>query len=367
MTTKRFRAVRDALRMFFPGEPRGHVAARLNTLAAMISGIVASKSTSLPAIAGKVPGGPRGRATKVESRVKRFRRWLANKAIDMQTFFMPFAESLLLSLCHAPLVLVIDGSVVGRGCMMLMVSVVYKQRALPLVWTVAKRKKGHFPEAMHIELMRKVRPLVPEGAQVVVLGDGEFDGVDLQALVNSCDWSYVLRTSKSTKLTWQGEEFSYDDVADYARPGDILDVPQALFTRRRYGPVLGITWWRDDCKEPIHLVTNLLSPEQACRYYRKRFKIETFFSDQKGRGFNLGRSHLSDPQRLSRLMIATCLAAYWITYLGAHAMTSGLHKVIHRNDRCDLSLFQLGMRLLDHFLNEEMLIPVAFAPDSKGL
>ena len=82
-----------------------------------------------------------------------------------------------------PLVLAMDGSIVGRGCMTLMVSVVYKQRALPVAWIVAKRRKGHFPETVHLELMRKVQGLIPDGARVVLLGDGEFDGVDLQALV----------------------------------------------------------------------------------------------------------------------------------------------------------------------------------------
>src|SRR5262245_34641372 len=33
---------------------------------------------------------------------------------------------------------------------------------------------------------------------------------------------------------------------------------------------------------------------------------------------------------------------------------------MHRRKRCDLSLFQLGLRLLEHLLNEEMLIPVQF-------
>ncbi len=64
------------------------------------------------------------------------------------------------------------------------------------------------------------------------------------------------------------------------------------------------------------------------------------------------KSHLSDPKPLFRLLIATCLAAYLIFYLGAHAMASGLNKVIHRTDRCDLSLFRLGLKLLDHCLNE---------------
>ena len=35
-------------------------------------------------------------------------------------------------------------------------------------------------------------------------------------------------------------------------------------------------------------------------------------------------------------------------------------RIIHRGNRCDLSLFQLGLRLLDHLLNEDRAIPVAF-------
>jgi hypothetical protein len=366
VTTKRSQAVRNSLKTLFPGEPLGHLASRLNTLAAMISGIVGSKSTNLPSIAGKVPGGARNQGAKPESRVKRFERWLRNKAVDRETFFLPFAEALLLSLCHFPLVLVIDGSIVGRGCMTLMISVIYKQRALPIVWTVAKRRKGHFPEKIHIELMSKVQQLVPPGARIVVLGDGEFDGVDLQALVNQCKWDYVLRTSKATTLNWEDEQFCFDDVVDHVKPGDLFDVPNVLFTQRKYGPVLAITWWRIDCKEPIHLVSNMTSAEDACSYYRRRFKIETLFSDQKSRGFHLNKSHLSDPKRLSRLMIATCLAYFWIIYLGAYAMNSGWNKIIHRTNRCDLSLFQLGLRLLDHFLNEELPIPVAFTLASGG-
>ena len=48
-------------------------------------------------------------------------------------------------------------------------------------------------------------------------------------------------------------------------------------------------------------------------------------------------------------------------------MEHGWNRIVHRTDRCDLSLFQLGLRLLDHFLNEEMAIPVAFTPPGNAL
>jgi hypothetical protein len=104
----------------------------------------------------------------------------------------------------------------------------------------------------------------------------------------------------------------------------------------------------------------MASAEEACRYYQKRFRIETFFSDQKSRGFNIQKSHISDPQRLSRLLIAACLAYIWIVYLGSVCEREGWTSIIHRRKRCDLSLFQLGLRLLEYILNEELSIPVQF-------
>ncbi|MGD2013834.1 MAG: transposase, partial [Desulfobacterales bacterium] len=85
-------------------------------------------------------------------------------------------------------------------------------------------------------------------------------------------------------------------------------------TKKKYGPVTAVAWWGDDHDKPIFLVTNFRSASKACEYYSMRFTIETFFSDQKSRGFNIDKSHLSSPQRLTRLMYASCLAYLWIIF-----------------------------------------------------
>ena len=54
---RRYRAIRDALIQWYPGQPTGTVARHLTTLAALISGIVGSKSTQLPSVATKIPDG----------------------------------------------------------------------------------------------------------------------------------------------------------------------------------------------------------------------------------------------------------------------------------------------------------------------
>ena len=91
-----------------------------------------------------------------------------------------------------------------------------------------------------------------------------------------------------------------------------------------------------------------------------RAHIETFFSDQKSRGFHLHKSHLSDPRRLARLLIVSCLAYLWLVYLGVCALRDDWLKRLHRRDRCDLSLFRLGLRLLARCLNDDIPIPTGF-------
>ena len=141
----------------------------------------------------------------------------------------------------------------------------------------------------------------------------------------------------------------------------------ARFTRKAYGPVLAIAVWDEQYKEPIYLVTNMELVDEARYWYGRRYRIETFFSDQKSRGFHLNKSHISDPVRLSRLLIAACLAYIWIVFLGTLAILEDWVSIIHRTDRCDLSLFQLGLRLLDYFLNEDLPIPVTFQMLELGM
>jgi len=102
------------------------------------------------------------------------------------------------------------------------------------------------------------------------------------------------------------EEFSFQDLI--LKPGMCLAMEAVTFTRQCYGPVLAVAWWRSDCQEPIYLVSNMDLVEEICMWYKKRFRIETFFSDQKSRGFHLHKSHLADPKRLAHLMVAACLA-----------------------------------------------------------
>jgi hypothetical protein len=349
------RAIKTKLKQLYPEEPQGNLARHLETLVGMISGIILSKSCQLPQIASKVPGD-----IHPESRVKQISRWVQNEHITLDLYFLPFVQPLLERLAAVrPLVLIMDGSAVARGCVTLMVSVIYAHRAIPIGWLVIAGAKGHFLVEKHLTLLREVKTLVPETATVIFLGDGEFDSPELQAEVAGYAWEYACRTAKNIQIRVDEEWSSLTDLQ--VSRGQRVFRKGVGFTKAAYGPVMVIAWWGTRYTDPIYLVSNMSSVQRACDAYRKRMHIETFFSDQKSRGFQLDRSHLSEPDRVKRMMVAACLAYLWVIYLGTVAQQDEWRPLIHRRHRCDLSLFQLGLRLLDYCLNHDRPIPSSFA------
>lgn len=350
---KRYFAIRKALKQFYPAEPQGNLARHLDTLAMLVSGIVASGGTALSKIAASVP-----QSAKPNSRIRRLERWLDNKRIDHKTYYLPYLTLLLEGLTDGPLVVVMDGSLAGRNCVLLSLNLVYKKRAIPLCWIVVNGKKGHLPVETHLQLLQVAAAFLSPERSVIFLGDGEFDGVELIRALQELGWNYVCRTARNVQLTERGEKFSPNDLM--LQQGDEIELPDVSWTQEEYGPVLLGIVWKPGWKDPLVLVSNFDLLEEAFYWYRLRFKIETFFSDQKSRGFFLHKSHISDTDHLTRLLIGTCLAYLWMVCLGALVVERGWLPLIHRNRRCDWSLFRIGLAWLIYCLNEERVLPVLF-------
>ena len=355
-TYRRYRAIRHAFLQLYHPRPTGHQAQHLDTLVRLICGIIGSCHSQLPKLVAHIPG----TKAKDKSLIQQFSRWLQNPQVTQEQWSLPVATALLHSLAHRPLHLIFDGSVVGRGCQALVVRVVYHGRALPLAWVVIKAPKGHFPQATHCALLAVIQTIMPPQAHVTVLGDGEFDGIRFQAQIQQAGWFYACRTASNLRFTTPSEHGQLEALA--VAPDLTVFIEQAHITGMHYGPVNVLMVWDPTYKAPIYLVTNLPTSTAACAAYRLRAHIETFFSDQKSRGFQLARSHLSDPVRLARLMCAACLAYLWVIYLGTWGQNTAWRARIHRGDRCDLSLFQLGLRLLAYCLRHACAIPKGCLP-----
>ena len=344
--TKVLQTLKRQLKMY----RQGHVV----TLAMMIAGIVMSRKAQLAVMSGEVPTDAKEKSTEM-----RMRRWVKHEKIDVEVTYMPFAQQILAALASAPLVLAMDGSTIGRGCMVLMVGVIYRKRALPLAWVVYKGKKGHASAARHVEVLRKVKQLIPEGAEVVLLGDGEYDDTEMVEWVQTqTDWSFVLRTSPNIQVR-QGQVWRRVDTYSKQKES-LVTVYQVAFTKTAALSLNLVAWWGATYEEPIYLITNLPNGSRACWFYKRRFRIETFFSDQKSRGFHIHKSHLSDPIRISRLLIAACLAYIWMICFGLFVVAHSKTGLIDRTDRVDKSLFRLGLDWLKHVLKRGLPFDVYF-------
>jgi len=313
------------------------------TMAMMISGIVMGRNAQLSAMSSEIHS-----ETKEKSIEMRMRRWVKDR-IEVEAIYMPFARQILEALAGQPLVLAMDGSQAGRGCMVLMVGVLYQRRALPIAWLVYKGKKGHATAERHIQALEKVLPLLPEGSEVVLLGDAEYDTTEMIVWVEkNTSWQYVLRTSPQIYV--QSGQVN-QPIRDYPlEQGQVFCLHHAGFTQSGAVTLNVVGWWASQYDEPIFLVTNIQNVYQACRFYRRRYRIETFFSDQKSRGFHIHKSHLADPARLSRLLMVACLAYIWMICQGLQVIASNQTALIDRSDRVDKSLFRLGLDWLKYAL-----------------
>jgi hypothetical protein len=327
--TKVLKVLKEMLSLSHPG----HVL----TLAMLIAGIVISRKAQLSAVSAETATKAKDKSTEM-----RLRRWVKHKSIDTDMVYMPFAKQILETLSAQPLVLAMDGSQIGRGCMVLMVSVLYQKRALPLCWVVYKGKKGHTTAERHIEALAKVLSLVPTDAQVVLLGDAEYDTTQMLLWVKQQPrWDFVLRTSPQIYVQ---EGLQSQPIGTYPlAKGQVFQRHQVGFTQEAALRLNLVGWWSSRYDGSLYLVTSLDNGYQACRYYRRRFQIETFFSDQKSRGFHLHKSHLADPNRLSRLLLAACMAYLWMVCQGLLVIAEKKVGLIDRTDRVDKSLFRLGL------------------------
>lgn len=345
-----FRKVTQALKKKMKGIPQKYVA----VWGILVAGIVQGRSARLSSIANETPG-----AAKSKSVFRRLQRFVSNNNVDADAHFMPFATQIIEALSVNPLVIAIDGSQVGRGCMVLMAGVVYRNRLLPLTWLVYKGKKGHASAARHIQLLEQLRPLIPEGCKVVLLGDGEFDNVAmLKWIETNTKWKFVVRTAKNSLLWREGKQMRMEELAE--EEGSVVSLHNTYFTGRYYGPINAIAWWEEDYEEPIYLLTNLEDTVEACEWYEKRALIETLFSDKKSRGFGIDKSHLSDPKKLHRLLMATCLAYIWMIWLGVEVITKGYTHLLDHNSRRDKSVFRLGLDWLKYLLKNGGRVIVSF-------
>jgi hypothetical protein len=171
---------------------------RQRVFAWAVVGLLLEKSISLTTMALVIVS-----AAKAASRVRRLRRLLANPRVNVRTYYDALLRQALAGWTATTLYLVLDTTTLAGRLVILRVSLVYRGRAIPLVWEVYERQSVSLPFAAYKAVLAHGGTLLPPDAQVVLLGDRGFRSTTLMRWCRKQQpgWHFRLRLKGNQLVT----------------------------------------------------------------------------------------------------------------------------------------------------------------------
>lgn len=319
---------------------------RITNMVYLLMGIFLSKRVQTGRMASQIP-----LRVKRQSIIRRLERFLENKAVRGREWYREVARGLLLAASASGQVqLIIDSPKVSFQHQLLMVAVAYHGRALPIAWTWVRSGRGHSSQRKQLALLSAVRTLLPTGVRASLVGDTEFGHTLILEYLDQWGWDYALRQNGYYQV-WPPAAATWQRLASLApAPGEWVWLPLTVLTTESAYPARLLLFWARAENKPWLLATNLTQPSAILRLYTRRMWIEQLFGDLKGHGFDLENSHLRSFLRLNRLTCAVVLLYVWLVCEGTQALIQGRAIRVDRSNRRDLSLFRLGLELVQQAL-----------------
>lgn len=317
--------------------------ARRNFLAKFIIALIQVKTVSLVQVSCVMSG----RATP-DSHYKRCQRFL-------RFFDLPFAEIACLVVkllgVKRPFVISVDRTdwYLGETPLnILMLSVIYRSVAFPMLWTVLE-KKGCCDTAERVELLNQYLRLFGADSLAFVTADREFIGRKWFAYLRRERIAFRLRIKENMLVenSRGSRQVAAKNLfrAQRAGVGKLLCGP-----RRVLGEALFVMGMRTLDGEYVIVVSSVES-EGILQDYALRWKIETLFGCLKTRGFCLEQTHLTKRERLEKLLALLTLAYCWAYIIGEWRTRSTNALIsIKKHGRPAKSLFRHGFDYLRRIL-----------------
>ena len=269
-----------------------------------------------------------------ESRRRSIQRFLQSPQLNIKALWFPIVKHWLKRQFHRrqDIFLAIDRTQ-WKHHNLLMVSVVYQKRAIPLFW----HSLDHCGSSSLGEQQAVLRPVLAllQSYRPIVLGDREFHSVALANWLRQKQAGFVLRLPKSTTVK------SHSD-APFERLDKLLQVPgiacfevQVQVTQQQgFGRFHLVTRWKrtyrqSKANQVWYLLTNLDCLESALNSYAKRFSIEPMFRDFKTGGYNLENCRATG-QRFLALVLLVAIAYTLATEQGKQMCRQHMQHYIGR-------------------------------------
>ncbi len=249
---------------------------------------------------------------RTDMRYQWISRFLANDLVSCDTVMEPFAREVLARAAEAgkTVTLIMDQSKASDRHQILMLSLRWGERALPVAWRV-EETEGAIGFATQKALLDAAAPWLPPDAKIILMADRFYGTPDLIGWCKSRGWDYRLRLKGNLTAYRGGKKVT---MAGLALSEDRY-FQGIQFTAKRIETNIGII------HDPGHVEPWIVAMSEKPSYlstldYTNRWGIEPMFSDFKSRGFGIEHTHIHYPERLGRLILVMALALYWAVSTG---------------------------------------------------
>jgi len=233
----------------------------------------------------------------------------------------------------------------GLPINVLVLAVAYHGVAIPLLW-VFLDKRGNSNSLERIALLKHFLGEFDRKRIQGLTADREFIGTEWIKFLKRQRIRFRLRIKRNTLVSNPSgtSKISAFRFFQNTRIGEARLLPQP---RRVWGMSVFVVGMR--IKNDYLIVITDAAQETALEDYVRRWEIETLFGCLKSRGFNFENTHLTKPERISKLLGVLTLALCWCLLVGEwlHARKPIRIKTHGRRAK---SLFRHGLDRLRHIV-----------------
>lgn len=302
----------------------------LRRLAEVLLAVLQAESTLHRKIALHLP-----RAATLESKT----RTVARVFHDAQLAQQDVTDVLLPLLPDGKLTLIMDRTTWHYGqtpLNILVLGALLGGAVIPLVWSILPHQ-GNSCTAARILLVARLLKVLPARRWAVVIADREFVGREWCLFLRWKRIRQCIRIRENTRI----EDELVRDLFTTLQPGQV----RTLFERTWvYGGWMHVVITLSPAGDRV-VVASDLPVVDVLRTYRLRWAIESAFSALKSRGLNLEATHMTAPERISRLFGLLCIALAWMTRIGAQRTATHAPRRDNRG-RAVVSQTRIGWQIL---------------------
>ncbi len=330
---------------------------QIETLALAVVGISQSVSAQIGKIARAMP-----LDTTHAAKEQRLRRLLDNERLTQADHYQPLAKTALHGLKGQRVQLLIDRVLLRDQHTILVVSIAFRRRSLPLVW-LSLDHRGQSGLTEQKELFQQAVTVLPEQVRISIHGDSEFRSQELFAWLREQGYDVMLGVPGRTllSLTPEGETSALENWL--VNRDSVVYLNGVYLTEARLGPVNVLAWWDKDDEGKLivrAVMTNLVANWQTYLRGRRRMWIETVFRDWQSGGFHLDASGVVDRERFARLLVPLVIAYLWLVAVGRWVVKRGYRHLVDDGEpgAWKYSLFQIGVAWKERLSSYTQALPL---------